>query len=88
MSINYDFCYDPDYLGINVLDNNSKEQLIKSIEASFIPIKDTIIQSISVESTTEQQKNCSIFVKEFARRRNLDLEIFPKSMLEWLNHVV
>jgi len=88
VSINYDFCRDPDYLGINVLDNNSKEQLIKSIEASSISIKDTIIQNMSVKTTLEQQKNCSVFVKEFARRRNLDLDIFPNTMLGWLNHVV
>jgi organic radical activating enzyme len=88
MPINYDFCYDPDYLGINVLDNNSKEQLTKSIRASSIPIKDTIIQAISIEYTPAQQKNCATFVKEFAQRRNLDLDIFPNTMLEWLNHVV
>jgi organic radical activating enzyme len=88
ITINYDFCRDPDYLGINVLDDHSKEKLIKSIGDSAIPIKSTIIQEMLIESTQEQQKNCSVFVKEFALRRDLNLNIFPNSMLEWLNHVV
>ena len=86
--INYDFCRDPDYLGIDVLDKHSKEELAKSLEDSAIPIKNTIIQTMLIEPTQEQQKNCSVFVKEFARRRDLDLDIFPSSMLQWMNYVV
>ena len=86
--INYDFCCDPDYLGVNVLDNDSKQKLSRAIENSSISIKDAIIQSMSKNCTNAQRKNYSIFLKEFAQRRNLDLDIFPDSMLEWLNHVV
>jgi MoaA/NifB/PqqE/SkfB family radical SAM enzyme len=88
IDINYDFCHDPDYLGVHVLDNNSKEELRKSLQASTIPNKNAIIQAMTIDYTQEQQQNFSIFVKEFARRRNLDLKIFPNSMLQWLNHVV
>ena len=86
--INYNFCRDPDYLGVNVLDNNSKQKLSRAIENSSVSIKNTIIREMSNNCTTEQQKNYSIFLKEFARRRNLSLDIFPNTMLEWLNHVV
>jgi organic radical activating enzyme len=88
VDINYDYCHDPDYLSVHVLDDVSKEKLTQSLESSNIAIKDELIQSLSIDCTQEQQKNCSIFVKEFASRRNLDLGIFPNSMLEWLNHVV
>jgi organic radical activating enzyme len=84
----YDFLYDPDYLGVHVLDNNSKDKLEKSLGNSDIPIKHTIVESLTIDPTEQQQKNCSIFVKEFAQRRNLDLHIFPNSMLQWLNYVV
>ena len=84
----YQFCNNPDFLAVNVLDDISKEKLTKVLEQSSIPMRDTIIQNMLVKPTPEQQQNCSVFVKEFARRRNLDLDIFPDTMLEWLNHVV
>jgi len=87
-NIDYDYCHDPDYLGVHVLDDISKEKLIQSLQSSNIAVKNEIIQSLSIDCTQEQQKNCSIFVKEFASRRNLDLKIFPNSMLQWLEHVV
>lgn len=88
IDIIYDFCYDPDYLGVHVLDNDSKEELKKTFLTSTIPSKDAIIQAMAIDHTNEQQQNFSMFIKEFARRRNLDLQIFPNSMLQWLNHVV
>jgi organic radical activating enzyme len=84
----YQLCNDPDFLAVNVLDNYSKEKLIETIELSDISIKKDIIQSLIPNATQEQQKNCAVFVKEFAHRRNLNLDIFPGTMLEWLNHVV
>jgi len=88
LDINYDYCHDPDYLGVHVLDDISKEELAQSLQSSNIAIKNEIIQSLSIDCTQDQQKNCSIFVNEFASRRNLDLKIFPNSMLQWLEHVV
>jgi molybdenum cofactor biosynthesis enzyme MoaA len=84
----YQFCNNPDFLAVNVVDDFSKEKLIEAIGKSSITIRDEIIQGLSVAPTQEQQQNCAKFVKEFARRRNLDLDIFPNTMLEWLNHVV
>jgi hypothetical protein len=84
----YQFCNSPDFLAVNVLDDFSKEKLIHILEQSSIPMRNTIIQNILVKPTQEQQQNCAKFVKEFARRRKLDLDIFPNSMLEWLNYVV
>ena len=84
----YQFCNSPDFSAVNVVDDASKEKLTRVLEQSSIPMRDTIVQNMSVKPTLEQQQNCSVFVKEFARRRNLDLDIFPDTMLEWLNHVV
>jgi organic radical activating enzyme len=88
IDIVYDFCYDPDYLGVHVLDNNSKEKLEKSLQDSAIPNKNAIIQTMATDYTQEQQQNFALFINEFAHRRNLDLRIFPSSMLEWIRCVV
>lgn len=83
--IHYSPCYDPDFLAVNVLDSTSIDRLSKSIDQSRITIKDDIIKSLHSPSTREQQENLSVFLSEFARRRNLDLAIFPESMLQWLS---
>jgi hypothetical protein len=78
-------CYDPDFLAVNVLDSNSVDQLAIKIDQSRIPIKDDIIKSLYSPNSRIQQENLSTYLSEFARRRNLDLAIFPKSMLQWLS---
>ena len=83
--IHYSLCYDPDFLAVNVLDLTSIDQLAKIIDQSRIPIKDELIKSLYSPATREQQENLSTFLVEFAKRRNLDLAIFPKSMLQWLS---
>ena len=88
IGINYDFCFDPDYLNVHVLDNASKQELQQSLEHSTVACKDAITQAMSIEPTQKQKQNFSQFVKEFAGRRNLDLGIFPNSLIGWLNHVV
>lgn len=83
--IHYSYCRDPDFLAINVLDSTSIDQLANQIDQSQILIKDDIIKSLYSSATQEQQENLSVFLSEFARRRNLDLAIFPASMLHWLS---
>jgi organic radical activating enzyme len=83
--IHYSPCYDPDFLAVNVLDSTSIDQLAIKIDQSRIPIKDDIIKSLYSPNTRIQQKNLSIYLSEFVRRRKLDLTIFPASMLQWLS---
>lgn len=84
----YDFCADPDYLKVNVVDPTSKDRLVKEISESTISLKDTIVNDIQAEPTDAQRTQCQLFITEYAKRRNLDLDVFPNSMLQWLNHVV
>jgi molybdenum cofactor biosynthesis enzyme MoaA len=83
-NIDYQFCDNPSYLRVNVIDPDSIDKLIPLVESSNISIKDLIIKNLQIPNTKEQQKQCSIFIKEFARRRTLSLDIFPVSMLQWL----
>ena len=83
-NISYQFCNDPSYLGVNVVDPASAVQLIDEINNSTISIRNEIVQGITSPNTEEDRSRCSIFLKEFARRRNLSLDIFPSSLLTWL----
>jgi wyosine [tRNA(Phe)-imidazoG37] synthetase (radical SAM superfamily) len=86
--INYGMCASPDFLSVNVLDQDSKDTLAKQLVNSSISIKDQIIQTLMIHCTNEQKTDFSIYVKEFARRRNLSLDIYPASLLNWINNVV
>jgi hypothetical protein len=33
----------------------------------------------------KQKQEAAVFLKEFARRRNLSLSIFPESFINWIN---
>lgn len=81
---NKTLCADPSFLHMNILDTQSKEKLISlySNDNKFEFIVANLSQDVKVSQI--DKKNLSIFLKEFANRRNLSLEIFPKSFLDWL----
>jgi organic radical activating enzyme len=80
--INLIFCNDPDYLSINILDNTSKEML----QSTNFKHRNHFIKEALVQPYTPDQKNNFVkFILEYARRRNLNMEIFPKHFLNWLN---
>lgn len=81
----YNFCNDPDYLGINVLDDRTKDQVAKKISDSQIKIKDSIVTTMMKPCSELQRQQLSSYLSQFANRRNLSLDIFPSSMLQWLN---
>lgn len=83
--IHYNFCNDPDFLGVSVLDDATKKTLIQELSLSGIEMKDQIINALTQSSSEQQRQNLSQYLKEFARRRSLALNIFPNSMLQWLN---
>ncbi len=76
------FCSEPDYLSLNVLDDESKHLLI---DTKFKNKEEYIKDTLQQPYTKEQKVNLIKFLKEYARRRNLDLNIFPGHFLNWLN---
>jgi hypothetical protein len=44
-----------------------------------------IIESINTPCSQKQKQEAAVFIKEFARRRNLSLSIFPESFINWIN---
>jgi organic radical activating enzyme len=81
----YNFCNDPNYLSINVLDDETKNNLIKSILDSNIKLKDNIVTTTMQPCTELQRQQLSSYLSQYSQRRNLSLDIFPLSMLQWLN---
>lgn len=90
--ITYQFCAEPDFLAVNVLDQQTKNELIENLNASDISIKDQIIQALEQPCTDQQKSQFGQYLQEFAARRKLSLNIFPDSMIQWLaleeHHVV
>ena len=85
-SIRYGNVSTKPYLLPNVLDIESKEKLINKIKSYdnnifFSRLK----QEIEKECSETQRIQCSYFLKEFSRRRNLKLDIFPVHFLRWLD---
>lgn len=75
-------CGDPRYLNASVLDPTSKKMVLDTDYGEFTK---TIHQLVSAPVNEIERERCSAFVKEFARRRNLSLNIFPTTFIEWLN---
>lgn len=90
--VTYQFCAEPDFLAVNVLDQQTKHELIENFNASDITIKDQIIQALEQPCTPRQRSQFQQYLQEFAARRKLSLNIFPDSMTRWLeleqHHVV
>jgi organic radical activating enzyme len=70
------FCNDPDYLGVNVLDATSKTKY---------KINDNITKMLETECTPDQKQKFQTYIKEFARRRGLEFDIFPDHFVAWFN---
>lgn len=73
-------CVNPNFLSVNVLDNESK-QLVRSYLNKF---PEFVSKQLDVEPTNEQINNLKKYCKEFSMRRNLNLNIFPKSFVKWI----
>lgn len=81
----YNFCTNPDFLNINVLDQETKLGLVDSITKSQIRVKENIIGTMMRPCTESQRQQLASYLGQYAQRRGLDLDIFPLSMLQWLN---
>lgn len=84
--IEYDFVHKPDFMAVYVMDDQSKNRIRKFFENDVLPWKDQIFKSLEVNPTELQIQNLKIFLKEFAKRRNIDIsDLYPKSFIKWIN---
>jgi len=79
------YAYQPEFMAINVLDNASKQQLLKELVALPELHYNRITQSIAETPTDQQRADLKMFINKFASRRNLDLNIYPTNFINWIN---
>ena len=94
----YDLVYNPDFMAVYVLDDHTKQRIIDNLNTLDSSLSDWqhkslskkfIIQSMQAEPTQKQRDNIREFLKEFTRRRpDLDVTIYPKEFLDWMDYVV
>lgn len=83
------FANNPYMMAPYVLDVNSKKMILQDIQSLPDHYQEQIAQSIQADPSESQRQQMSEFLKEYVARRNLDVNIYPRSFLEWLNiHVV
>lgn len=72
---------DPVYLQMNVLDERSRDQVLAT---DYKYHKDEIHQAVVAEYSPKQLHDFKRFAVEFARRRNLTLDVFPEHFKQWI----
>lgn len=88
VKIKHQFCGVPDFLNVNVLDDTSKHNLVAELKNSDILFKNEVCDSILQPCTEQQRKELGVYVFEFARRRNLSLDIYPEHFRSWISDVI
>lgn len=85
VNITYQLCNDPNFLSINVLDNDSKRLIHNSIDSLPIDTQILIKNSLDIIPSSQQQTNLKNYLIEFTNRKQLNLDIFPKHFINWIN---
>jgi pyruvate-formate lyase-activating enzyme len=75
------FCTSPEYLNINLMDNNSKS-LLKTY--NFVNLNHEIKTTLEADYTKDNKEKLKLFLLEYARRRNLSLNVLPESFVQWI----
>jgi organic radical activating enzyme len=75
----------PKFLAVNVLDQHSKDKFVDRLNSyqNWFDIN-SLQQHVLAPCDQQLKRNCATFLTEFARRRNLSLDVFPKSFVSWL----
>ena len=83
------FVNQPSMMAPYVLDADSKQQIMHDIQSLPDHYQTQIAQSIQADPNESQRQQMSEFLKEYVTRRNLNVNIYPQSFLDWLDiHVV
>lgn len=81
--IEIDLAHVPTFMPLNVIDPESKEKIINDLHEKNFKNKEYIISALKIDPSKEQQLHLKSFLQQFSKRRSLNLNIFPKSFLNW-----
>lgn len=82
--IQIQFCTDPTYLAVNVLDDTSKQQFLNT---DFGMHTEDIHSSLKSPLSTDQQEKFATYIKSFIKRRNISLSMYPEHFTSWVDLV-
>ena len=89
--INLTFAYQPMMMAPYVLDDDTKQHLIQEFKSLPLDMIESLTKSITATPNETERSAIQNFLLEFtARRKDLTLNVFPKTFLQWLKleHVV
>lgn len=80
------FSYQPDFMALNVLDTLSKRNLLQDLRSILSDSHyHQVEQSMQSTPTDKQRLDLQTFINRFIKHRNLDLDIYPKNFINWIN---
>lgn len=83
--IHLTFAYQPRFMSPFVLDSDSKQYITNNMDHINLDFQEKIIKSIGGIPEEKDRLNLRAFLLEFVKRRSdLDLKIYPKNFLQWL----
>jgi organic radical activating enzyme len=87
IAMHIDFVHHPDFMSAGNLDPASKQQVISDLLPFQNDVKiQQILQTVGSNYVNNNHRSImSAWLKQFADRRNLDFNIYPKTFLDWLN---
>jgi organic radical activating enzyme len=87
VKMHIDFVHHPDFMSAGNLDAETKQQVVRELSPyqSDANVQKILQTLSSVYVNNSHRSIMSAWLKQFAGRRNLDFNIYPKTFLDWLN---
>lgn len=84
-NLTVDLVSTPFFLSPHVLDDTSKQQFLNRCDqySQYFDVEN-LKKSLAICPSDTDRVACKNFLTEFSKRRNLSLDIFPKSFVSWL----
>jgi len=82
--MSWTFAEQPVMMSPYILDETSKEILVDSLKPLPERFYKEALLAIKKKPSDQDRIGCKQFLLQFSKRRNLKLDVFPKSFVEWL----
>jgi hypothetical protein len=80
----YSVCTDPEFMGVNVLDPDSKKNLESKLNLLPLDIQENIKNSMNLECKESTRLELKNFLLEFCRRNNTAITMLPTNFVDWV----
>ena len=78
------YVFEPAFMNPNLLDPETKERVLAMLESNAPEHYPTIAKWVNSKPDLSQRENLLKFLKRFEQTRDVDLALFPKSFIDWL----